>query len=524
MANDMSLQSPGLQRQPPLGMNQMDPRQAAALAATGRHIAPPPPKSEEYIPCARELVTWGGVDLPPTNMMGAELERWKPFAPPVNDLGNIDIHALTRSLQCGISSEVRLALDTLATLSNSINQMHFLQLRYCDDLVDALIDIGEEQIEKLAEHTVEVSDEIQLSSYEDVARGCRMERWAVQTVPAFGTESYELDRAVDKLICITTILRNVSFPGEQNDNHMILADEMVIKFFCAVIRYLGTRTMLLRSNSNTLDFMKDVVVLLSNIAGSIELSNKDQALCLLSFILTFAPSPAPTIVGGELLFAPYDPSSHPYLPHALDALAKLFARDEPNRGHYKVIFGLDGGSETSFELLTKTFAMAISPIPDKSQDQSRSHVHQSLVEVRKPILMQGLLAAEILAFMAPGFESGVTKSWLATGNGLAQNLGRIIQELSQLYEHPQLALRGQPPPPRGQLRKDPELVYLVVVAVTLLRTLAEKARDPNHPATSIQKSLLPSSKVLMDALTMQSPEWTKEGMLQQLSSIINMAR
>ena len=96
-------------------------------------------KSEDYSPCARELSTYGGVDLHAANLLGAELERFIPTIPPVTDLGNIDISALIRSLQSGIHGEVRLALDTLATLSHSQNQAHFLQLRYCDDLVDSLI-------------------------------------------------------------------------------------------------------------------------------------------------------------------------------------------------------------------------------------------------------------------------------------------------------------------------------------------------------------------------------------------------
>lgn len=500
----------------------MDGQPGAMPPLEGRPA--PAPKSEEYFPCLRELMTYGGLELGTTNAMGAELERWKPNVPPLNDLGNIDIQALTKSLECGIPSEVRIALDTLSSLSNSLNQHHFVQLRYCEGLVEALVDIAEEQLEKLAEHAAEVADEIQLTSYEDITRSCRMDRWAVRDLPAFGTETYELDRAVDRLICITTILRNLSFPGEANENHLILADEGVMKLLCDLIRYLGTRTMLLRNNNNTLDFMKDVIILLSNIAGSIELTSKEHAMSLLSFILAFAPSPGPTVVAGELLFTSYEPAIHPYLPHAIDALAKLLARDEPNRGFYKNIFGLETGSENNYELLTKTFALAVSPLPDKFKDHMRAPVYPSLVEARKPMLMQGLLAAEILAFMAPGFDSGVARSWLSPGNGLAANLSRLVQELSQMFEHPQLGIRG-PPPPRGtQLRKDPELAYLSVVAVTLLRTLAEKARDRNHPEESIPKSILPASKALMEALTLQSPEWTRDGMLQQLNSIVNMAR
>ena len=354
-------------------MNQGDGRQTAPLVATAAEQPMPqmPPKSDEYEPCARELSTYGGVDLHAANLLGAELDRWEPSIPTVNDLGNIDIHALTRSLQSGIHGEVRLALDTLATVSASPGQMHFLQLRYCDDLVDALVDCAEEQLDLLAEHTVEVCDEILLNPYEDVVRACRLERWAIKDIPAFGTTEYQLDRAVDRLICITTILRNISFPGEQNDNHHFLADESVIKMLCIVIRYLGTRTMLLRTHSNTLDFMKDVVVLLSNIAGLVELPGREQALCLLQFLLSFSPTPGPTLSNDILFFPPYEPSLHSYTPHAVDALAKLLARDEPNRGFYKTLFAVDANGPGAYELLTRTFALAISPIPDKSTEQSR---------------------------------------------------------------------------------------------------------------------------------------------------------
>lgn len=481
---------------------------------------PMPERSEDYSPCSRRLATYGGVDLHAANLLGAELERWKPTVPPVNDLGNIDIAALTRSLQSGIHGEVRLALDTLATVSHSPNQAHFLQLRYCDDLVDALIDCAEEQLELLTEHTAEVSDDIQLTSYEEVVRACRIERWAVRDVPAFGTEDYELDRAVDRLVCISTILRNVSFPGEQNDNHNILAEESVIKFLCTAIRYLGTRTMLLRTHNNTLDFMKDVVILLSNIASSVEIPGREQALCLLQFLLSFAPVPSPALTNDTLFFTNYDPSVHTYLPHAVDALAKLLARDEPNRGHYKNLFAFDAANNPPHELLTRTFALAISPIPDKVKERDRPTNYPSLVEVRKPYLMQGLLAAEILASLAPGAESNLVRTWLAAGNGLANNLFRLGQELSRMYEHPQAFARG---PGRAPPRKDPELVYISVLAVALLRRLVDKSRDPLNPAFSAAGAFLPTKQTLLEALSMQSPEWSKEGLLQHLSTIISLA-
>ncbi|KJZ77617.1 hypothetical protein HIM_02794 [Hirsutella minnesotensis 3608] len=523
VASDFTAQSPALHRPSSLPANPGDGRPAASQSAAVAEQAVPrmPPKSDEYNPCARELSTYGGVDLHAANLLGAELDKWEPSMPTIHDLGNIDIHALTRSLQSGIHGEVRLALDTLATVSASPGQMHFMQLRYCDDLIDALVDCAEEQLDLLAEHTVEVSDEILLTPYEDVVRACRLERWAIKEIPAFGTTEYDLDRAVDRLICITTVLRNVSFPGEQNDNHNFLADESVIKMLCVVIRYLGTRTMLLRTQCNTLDFMKDVVVLLSNIAGSVELPGREQALCLLQFILAFAPTPGPTVTDDTLFFPQYEPTLHSYAPHAVDALAKLLARDEPNRGFYKSLFAADASGSSGYDLLTRTFALAVSPIPEKNKEQTRPGALPSLVESRKPFLMQGLLAAEILASLAPGPESGIAKSWLGSGNYLAQNLYRLVQELSVLYEKPQVAQVMNRGPARAVPRRDPELVYIVVVSVALLKRLVDKAGDPNSPTCGVPKDLLPETQLLMQALTMQSPEWTKEGMLLQLTAIFN---
>lgn len=505
----ISMPQPGVPQQPGMNASSMAEQRMPRMAQ----------KTDDYTPCARELVTYGGVDLHAASMLGAELERWKPDVPPIHDMGHIDIAALTRSLQSGIHGEVRLALDTLAAVSSSPSQMHFLQLKYCDDLVDALVDCAEEQLDSLAEATAEVSDEIQLTSYEDAVRACRLEQLSVRDIPVFGSTDYNLDRAADRLICVSTILRNMSFPGEQIENHMVLADEFVIKFLCTVIRYLGTRTMLLRTQANTLDFMKDVVVLLSNISGSIEIPGREQALCLVQFLAAFAPTPAPTMSEDNVSFAPYDPSLHAYLPHAVDALAKLLARDEPNRTHYKAVFAIDAAGAVPHELLTRVFGLAISPIPSKLKEWSRPPNYPSLIEVRKPFLMQGLLSAEILASLAPGPESGLVKAWFASDNGLGQNLLRLIRELSQIYEHPHMLNRGGA---RPSGRKDPELVYIVTLAASLLRRLAEKARHYTDRGAPSPVDLALSPQILMEAMSMQSPEWTKDGVLQQMTAIFNL--
>jgi SWI/SNF chromatin-remodeling complex subunit SWI1 len=485
----------------------------ADTAAAMRFPAPFNSNPEEYFPCAREILTYGGVDIPNVARLASELERWKPDIPSATELGNIDIHALTKSIQSGIHAEIRLALDTMASVTVSPQQNLYLDLRYCDDLVETLIECAEDQVDALVENTVEVSDEILIDSYEEVARSCRLEKMALRNVPAFGSPDYHLDRAVDRLICITTILRNLSF---YPDNQKSLAEDTVVKFLCVVIRYLGTRNMLLRTQANTMDFMKDVIVLLSNVSAEVEIPGREQALCLLQFLLAFAPSPGPTLSNDKLFFTPYEPALQPYLPPAIDSLAKLLARDEPNRTHYKAILTSDALANPAMphELLTRTFALATSVIPDQSRDKRSDHL-PTLVDARRPLLMQGLLAADIVASLAPGHESGLTRAWLTSGNGFAPNLFWHIRTLSVYFDaqRPRPGAAG-----RHQPKKDTELVYIVGLAVSMLKKLCEKARDPNAPAghKSIPPNVLPSRDSVLGALQMSAHEWTEQGMLADL--------
>ncbi|KUJ14682.1 uncharacterized protein LY89DRAFT_119264 [Mollisia scopiformis] len=450
---------------------------------------------DELIPKTRMLDTYGGFELESLAALGEKLMGIRPVDPELIDIGIIDIHALTMSLQSGLHSEVRLALDVLTKIS--LESRLQVDLRACEDLVETLIDCAEMQVEMLAENTAEVSDVMLITSYEDVVRACRSDQDLLQDIPSYNTLDYDLDRAVDKLVCITTILRNFSF---YETNHPALADELVIKFLCVVIRYLGTRNMLLRTNQNTLDFMKDVIIFLSNLAQTIELPGREQALCLLHFLLAFAPCPPPNNVGSEAVtFSSYDPALHRYLPPAVDGLAKLLARDEPNRTHYKTIFASDVASTPPFDLLTRTFALAISGIPDEKQDSKRGNLI-TIVESRKPFLMQGMLAAEILSNLAPGYETGVAKSWLTSEDGFSQNLCRLILLL---------CMETSPPaPPRGQVPKgveDEAILHITMGGIAVLRRLAEKSRDPEDPNSNIPLSGLLAKERLLEALRIGQP-------------------
>ncbi|RWA08215.1 hypothetical protein EKO27_g6881 [Xylaria grammica] len=479
----------------------------------------PSSNNDVYSPLSRALASqgngrsWGGLEVDVFNKLCQELVQVKPDMPPMLELGNIDLNALTKSIQSGIHGEVRMALDVLVTISRHCESAPplVIELRYCEDLVDSLLDCAEEQIDLLTENAEPISDEIDLTSYEDVLRAARAEQYYLRKVHVFGDRNYELERAADRLIAITTILRNLSF---YDHNQPTLAEEEVIKFFCNLIRSLGTHEGLLRTAQNTLDIMKDIVVLLSNIAASVELPGRDQAFCLLQFILAFAPSPPPSMTADKLVFSPFEPSIHKYLPHALDSLAKLLARDEPNRTHYKTMVAMDALSSNPYELLTRTFALVISPIPCPSHDM-RPGVLPPSVEARKPLLMQGLLAADIIAQLAPGYESGVTRAWLSSSDGFAQKLLALIKTICQHSEHP-VARPGSNP----RHRDDPDLLYIVQCAVSALRRLGEKAKDPND-AASIPPNALPTRASLFDSLNnLKNPKWVM--LLNQLSAYVGL--
>ena len=472
------------------------------------------PIQEEFVPIAgdvsflniqngdKKIASHGGNVIGDFENFIDELIECKPIVPRVFELGNIDIRALTMSLRSGIHAEVRVALDTLATISINPERQHHrgpsLLLGESEDLVDTLIDCAGEQVEFLAESAAEVSDVMLISPYEDVVRGCRCEMVSLLDVPEVGSLEYDLDRAAERLVCISTILRNLS---EVEPNHHLLAEPFVVRFMTTVIRYLGTRNMLLRTYRNTLDFSKDIITFLSNVSQAIDLPGKEEALCILHFLLSFAPSPLPTSSGADgLMFSEYKPSTHRYLPAAVDSLAKFLARDDPNRTYYKYIFTADNTSSPPYDLLTRTFALAIAPVPNHSK------AHPSIIDVRKPFIAQGVLAADILVSLMPSNEQALARSWLMSQDGFAPSLLRLVSLLA--IDAP--PIRGMPPQNRHmeeELRQmERDWVIITNRGISILRKLAERAKDIEPLSSSVPISVLPKQDVLLRALRTASAD------------------
>ena len=467
----------------------------------------PPEPSTNYKPNVSRLDFWGGVAVEQTSALGEKIAMHKPVVPDIPEMGLIDLRALSMSLQSGIHAEVRYALDCLVKLSNySTNPI--IDLEQAEDLLDIMVDCAESQVELLELHAREESNGVRLRSYEQVVREAKIEINGLQNVAEAGSLEYNLDRAAERLVAITTILRNFSFLEK---NQVALAGTHVVKLISNALRLLGTRIMFLRTHNNTQDFMKDLVTFLSNVSDKISLPSRDDALSILHFLLTFAPSPPPTS-SKTVRFTFYDPRIHRYYPPAIDSLAKLLARDDPNKTHYKHLF-IDNVPSTpaarlpphiQYELLTRTFALAVAIIPDRTAAAYKSGARELRVaEARKAPLTQGMLAADILLSLCPAAESGLAKAWITSGDGWAPSLLRLLTVLSMANKGSGAptagssapnGVRGPPPPqhphaqgrppypgapgPHQQLLRD-ELGFEMVVrrGFDVIKRLCKMARE-----------------------------------------------
>lgn len=496
-------------------------------------------QSTNYVPHMRSIEMDGGYDMNVLYELGTTISKAMPNMPSVDEMGVIDTKAIMLSLASGLHAEVRYALDMLAIISND-TRIQF-DLEKCEDLLDVIVDCAEEQTELLSDDAVEVSDALDLPSYEDMMRGSRAEVDGLQEVAAFGTTAYELDRAADKVIAITTVLRNFSF---YEFNHKLLTSTPLIKWLCNTIRLLGTRNMLLRTHYNTQDFYKDMITFLSNVTQSLELPSRDDALHILHFLLAFAPQPAPSYAqnGDAIRFNSFVPTVHRYLPPAVDCLAKLLARQDPNRMFYKSIFTVSGATAASLEmpldLLTRAFALSISILPDRSKGAVGNSHQLRVVEARKAYLSQGMLAADILTTLAPSNDAELARAWIKSEDGWAVGLLNLAALLS--------VDRSAAPGPKGPIGHDTETFKLISHrALAMLKRLAERAgksgpaqhstsngapngipsNTPNGDLKRRETQLpgwegIPQSHTILGALMLQQSDCTSLGLLCNMYELV----
>jgi SWI/SNF chromatin-remodeling complex subunit SWI1 len=478
--------------------------------------------STNYTPGVRNMLTplsYGGIDVDnvfKTLTRPAALHDFD--IPGIRDLGILDLQALTLSLQSGILAEVRYALDILVKLTDMHHIQVYMDLPECGDLLDVLVDCGEDQVEFLSDKSKRIEG-LEHGSYEELARLAKLEIHEVQDIAEPGSKKYDRERAAERLIAITSILRNLSFPRHihnlQKDNTHYMATSRAVKFLSSTIGLLATRVISLQSSLNTQDFMKDVIIFLSNTAAHIVLESQDDAYNFLQFILAFAPGPIPTETN-PFRFASYRPSVHKYYPAAIDAFAKLLARDDPNRTFFKQIFvdvtdhedaeDSDLPVHQQYDLLTRAFGMAIAVIPDVSGHERKPLNRMddeilAIASARKPSLSQGMLTADILSMLIPTSDPSLAKSWLRSQDSWGSVLFRVISELAEHDGAREVVFKNQ----HGShfpahLHRDEGFLQTVFVsivsrAMSMLKRLAKKAlEDVTQPTQQKPKEDIEDGK------------------------------
>lgn len=275
-------------------------------------------------------------------------------------------------------------------------------------------DIGDEKATSgiVASKDGESSTFFGFTPYGQLVESSKEEIEGLHTERQSHVSTFWQDAVVDRFLCVTMILRNLSFTDTNQPS--IVRDAAALKFIFASIRALGDNRNLLESERRSLCLQKDLITLLANLGLYIQIPSSADAFSILLLILSFAPEASPyhgADESGEIKFAEYSPVAHRYLACAVDAFAKLIPRDPPNRGLFEeILTGTCTNEEylsmlerhlqkrimKPYEFLTRGFALAISTVP-----RSDYRVIPKALEIRRPLLQQSLLIAENLAMMVP---------------------------------------------------------------------------------------------------------------------------
>lgn len=463
------------------------------------------PFDPEYKPKRFELSTHGGINLDALVENSAVVHEMNTYQR-YEELGPVDLHALTMGLQSGFHEEVKYALDRLAILSQRP-----LILSECEDLIDTLVELGQGQLTKLYEGVDSGPDWQSLPLYENLSACCREELSAFRNMSSFGDKEYEQQHRVDTLITITTILRNVSFPVSERSDHereneknrKIISTSEMQSLWTRIIKLLAVRPSPLLPKADTLDIMKDLVVLLSNVCEGLIITSEDDARALLAFLLSFAPQPAASNRTSTLCFAGYEPLKHQYLPNALDSLAKILARDDPNRGFFKMIFHNDLAStnKDAQPLITQAFALAIAPIPESAFNGPSMGVPLRLVDKRKAFVSQGMLVLDILSTMLPPSNPNTAvkskagclqRTWLESSDGWVSRLLHLVIHMGMHdAQHPP----ERHPVTHAAIDSGRSFSSITQRALSMVRRLIEAA-DKVDIENGRERTDLTSSKVL----------------------------
>ncbi|RIA87200.1 hypothetical protein C1645_740294 [Glomus cerebriforme] len=267
---------------------------------------PKPPKVN-YAPKTRRVDSYGGLDLRVFEKFSLPLT-----IPGIQDLGAVDVHALTMSLKCGMKLEVTNALNTLTTLS--YYRSAHIDLKQCGDLVDVLFDMILEYVDHVSPINEKITEENisqrKFNSYRDLYLLSKQECEEFADIALEdSTISGEWLPLHEQCWCVINMIRNFSFPNENNENYEYLATHPRFLIVLMRVLYIGcddnymqyendigsdvktNRIKVIRKKAyDVLELRKSVLIILSNIAAYVPLPSIYVARDLLILIADFMDS------------------------------------------------------------------------------------------------------------------------------------------------------------------------------------------------------------------------------------------
>ncbi len=378
-----------------------------------------------YRPRKRVLDTHGGYDMLAMAKIGSELAALKPY-PTFHDLGTVDIQAISLSIQSSLPAEMANALNILVMVAG--DRRWGLPLTHCGDLLDALTDCMSTATDELMKHqNLEACGPAKpLTSYRDLVRYAKISTRRNRIGIEMGGTSFGSHLALERILAILTILRNLSFTDINQNviasvNGFSILLSKIIRVFLVSSDASGASDVI--DAGRRLDVAKDLITLLSHIAQAVKIENEQTADTITQFILSFAPR---CQGNAQLSFTPYNQDTDPYTPPAIDALAKLFARDHPNRQYISAVLLRPPTSCNGGDRLTQALALGIAPLPNSTHS-----LHVKVCEARLPLLEHAMIICETLAEVVP-IGGDIAKGWLQSIDGFSTNLVRLMCVLSSM--------------------------------------------------------------------------------------------
>ncbi|SCU88329.1 LAFA_0E12046g1_1 [Lachancea sp. 'fantastica'] len=272
-----------------------------------------------------------------------------------------------------------------------------------------------------------------------------------------GAENYQL-MMVDQLSTISMIIRNLSF--DESNTTPIATNISFKRFLSDLLWALFLRSDRFLFSRKTLNFKKDLIIILTNVSHLLEIDDHVTACLLVFLVLSFSERRASTDGMQFLELSEYSVKLSNYQNYGADVLAKLLSLGYPNRlllrATFLQQFDTDPQSQDvmtckklltlyesscttrkyqGFSLLHDTFTSLLSVIPFQQLNTT-----PNLIEEVGPTISQSLTA--LLSMVRFCRKESASKNapnmplvWLTIDENIGCSLRRLSEALSSLGIH-----------------------------------------------------------------------------------------